>query len=487
MATGNRTLKLSILADVDELKKSLGTATTEVEGFGTKVGEFSKKAALAFAAAGAAVGAFAASAVKAAAEDETAQKKLEQTLKNSTNATAEQVAQVEKYITTQSIATATTDDELRPALARLVRTTKDVTEAQKLLTLAQNISLATGKPLLDVSNALAKAHDGNATALAKLGVQTKSMVTVQNDNTAAVDRAEKASLNYDIALKKYGATAAQTQKAALALSQAQDKIGESTTSTKTIVKDFDTLIGDLQTTFGGFIDNEAETAAFKFKQISIATQEAKESIGAALLPIVKELADFLITTVVPNINLFVDGLTMVKVEGKDAGSRAYEFGQQVRGIIGFLIAAKDELILIGQIIGFVFVASKIYTYITALMELVAAFKAIQAAAALAGVASAFATGGGSVIAATVALAGAGIAAGVANTVVNGTNTAQSMNATSATSAQLAAGAARAGTTVNNITVKAVDAEGASRAVAKVLSQSSARSIPALAGTSVRGN
>jgi hypothetical protein len=43
------------------------------------------------------------------------------------------------------------------------------------------------------------------------------------------------------------------------------------------------------------------------------------------------------------------------------------------------------------------------------------------------------------------------------------------------------------TTVNNITVKAVDAEGASRAVAKVLSQSSARSIPALAGTSVRGN
>jgi hypothetical protein len=43
------------------------------------------------------------------------------------------------------------------------------------------------------------------------------------------------------------------------------------------------------------------------------------------------------------------------------------------------------------------------------------------------------------------------------------------------------------TTVNNITVKAVDAEGASRAVAKVLSQSSARSIPALSGSSVRGH
>jgi hypothetical protein len=43
------------------------------------------------------------------------------------------------------------------------------------------------------------------------------------------------------------------------------------------------------------------------------------------------------------------------------------------------------------------------------------------------------------------------------------------------------------TTVNNITVKAVDSEGAARAVAKVLTQSSARSIPALAGSSVRGN
>jgi hypothetical protein len=43
------------------------------------------------------------------------------------------------------------------------------------------------------------------------------------------------------------------------------------------------------------------------------------------------------------------------------------------------------------------------------------------------------------------------------------------------------------TTVNNITVKAVDSEGAARAVAKVLTQSSARSIPALSGSSVRGN
>jgi hypothetical protein len=43
------------------------------------------------------------------------------------------------------------------------------------------------------------------------------------------------------------------------------------------------------------------------------------------------------------------------------------------------------------------------------------------------------------------------------------------------------------TTVNNITVKAVDAEGASRAVAKVLSTSSARSVPALTNRAIRGD
>ena len=51
MAGQSRTLKLSILADVDQLKKSLNTGSKEVEGFGSKIGDFGKKAGLAFAAA----------------------------------------------------------------------------------------------------------------------------------------------------------------------------------------------------------------------------------------------------------------------------------------------------------------------------------------------------------------------------------------------------------------------------------------------------
>jgi hypothetical protein len=72
MAGQSRTLKLSILADVDELKKSLNVGSKDVDGFAGKIGDFSKKAGLAFAAAAAAAGAMAikigVDAVKAASD-----------------------------------------------------------------------------------------------------------------------------------------------------------------------------------------------------------------------------------------------------------------------------------------------------------------------------------------------------------------------------------------------------------------------------------
>ncbi len=49
MAGQSRTLKLSILADIDNLKKNLNSGSNEVEGFGTKLGGFAKKAGAAFA------------------------------------------------------------------------------------------------------------------------------------------------------------------------------------------------------------------------------------------------------------------------------------------------------------------------------------------------------------------------------------------------------------------------------------------------------
>ena len=94
MAGGSRTLKLSILGDVDNLNKSLKTATADVETFGDKMGKVGKVVGAAFVAAAAAAGAYAVKigidGVKAALEDEKAQRILALTLENTTGATNKQ-------------------------------------------------------------------------------------------------------------------------------------------------------------------------------------------------------------------------------------------------------------------------------------------------------------------------------------------------------------------------------------------------------------
>ena len=163
-------VKIQFDADLDGLKKGSKEAEDEVGSLGDKIKDFGKKAAAAFALVGAAVGAFAVAAVKAAAEDEAAQKRLEETIRSTTKATENQIKGVEEYITQTSIAIGVTDDQLRPAYSRLVRSTKDVEDAQKLLNLALDLASAAGKPLETVANALGKAYDGNTLALGKLGL-----------------------------------------------------------------------------------------------------------------------------------------------------------------------------------------------------------------------------------------------------------------------------------------------------------------------------
>ena len=334
-------VKITFDADFDDLKKGIKGSQAEVETFADKMGDFGKKAAVAFGLAGAAIGAFAIASIKAAAEDETAQTKLQETIRNSTNATAEQIAGIDKYITKQSIATATTDDVIRPALSRLVLATGNVTKAQELLSLAQEIALAKNKPLEAVTNALGKAYEGSNTALGKLGL--------------GIDAATLKTLSFD-----------QTQQL-------------------------------LNKTFDGFIENQSTTAAFKFQQITIAVSESKEAIGAALLPVVKELADFIIVTVVPAIESFVAGLTGQDslAEGlSESQKKAIEWGKKVRGVIDTVIDLKEELIAVAIVIGTVFVVSKIAAAVAGtialIKSLIVAYNLLKASAIVAGVASAFA-------------------------------------------------------------------------------------------------
>jgi hypothetical protein len=338
---GSRTLKLSILAETKDLVAGLNTASKETQSFGDKASEFGKKAAIAFAVAGTAALAFAADAVKAAAQDQLAQEKLAETIKATTNATAAQIAGVEEYITATSIAIGVTDDELRPAFSRLVRSTQDTEQAQRLLNLALDLSAAVGKPVETIANALGKAYDGNTTALAKLGLGLDANLIKSKDNEA--------------------------------------------------------IIKSLETTYGNFAEGAAETAAKKFERIKIATDEAKESIGAALLPVVERLADYVLLTVVPNLQSFINGLTgegSLSEATENATDGAFKFGEQVKKIIKTVISLKDELIIVGAVIAGLFVVSKISAAVLGTIALIksviTAYNLLKSSAIVAGVASYFA-------------------------------------------------------------------------------------------------
>ena len=254
MAGQSRTLKLSILADVDQLKKSLQQANGDVDDSSSKMGDFAKKAGLAFAAAGAAAGAYAIKigidGVKAAIEDEAAQVKLANALKSATGATEAQIAATEDQILKMSLATGVSDSKLRPALQRIALSTNDLSKAQDLLSVALDVSTATGKPLEAVANAIGKAYDGNTAALGKLG------------------------------------------------------IGLSSAELKTMsLTDVQTKLTDL---FGGAAAANAETYQGRLDRLKVTFEEAKETIGYKLLPIIQQLVDFIVSKVVPALGKFAD-------------------------------------------------------------------------------------------------------------------------------------------------------------------------------------
>ena len=249
-------IKITFDADFDQLKAGVKGAQNEVEGFGSKMGGFAKKAGAAFAAAGAAAAAYAGvllvDGVKSAIEDEAAQAKLATTLQNVTGATDAQIKATEDYITQTALANGITDDVLRPSLDRLVRSTKDVQKAQELQTLALDIAAGTGKDLKTVSEALGKAYDGNLGALKKLGV--------------GIDESIIKSKNFDAAA------------AALA------------------------------TTFEGQASQQAETFQGKMARLTVAFDEAKETVGSYVLDALTPLLSGFVDKGIPAVQDFAKNL-----------------------------------------------------------------------------------------------------------------------------------------------------------------------------------
>jgi hypothetical protein len=250
MAEGSRTLKLSILADVDNLKKGLTDAGTDTETFGGKLSGFGKAAGAAFAVAGAAAlayaGALLVDGVKAAVEDEAAQVKLATAIQNVTTATDATIASVESYITQTALAVGVSDDELRPSFARLVKSTGDVEAAMKLQGIALDASVGSGKSLETTSNLIAKAFDGNTSALAKLDI---------------------------------GLTAAELK-----------------------TMSFDEAIAAVTATYEGSANAAADTFAGKIDRLKIAFDEGKETVGAFVLDAITPMVTLFVDKVIPTLS-----------------------------------------------------------------------------------------------------------------------------------------------------------------------------------------
>jgi hypothetical protein len=176
---------------------------------------------------------------KAAAADQAAQAQLARQLQATTGATEKQIQANEDFISTLSMSAAVADDELRPALASLVRGTGDLASAQDALKTVLDVSAATGKGVQEVADAVSKAYAGNTKAIKQLSPELYSLI-------------------------KDGASV-------------------------------DEVMQSLAKTFGGSASIAANSAQGQFKRLSIAMDEAKEAIGAAVLPLVNALLPALIS------------------------------------------------------------------------------------------------------------------------------------------------------------------------------------------------
>jgi hypothetical protein len=141
----------------------------------------------------------------------------------------------------------------------LVRSTGDITKAQDLLSTALDISAATGKPVEAIANSLAKAYDGNTAALGKLGV------------------------------------------------------GLSAAELKTM--SFEQVQGRLTELFGGAAAANANTYAGQIARVQVAFDEAKETLGTALLPILDQLLKFINENALPAIQAFSAAFSLTKGDG----------------------------------------------------------------------------------------------------------------------------------------------------------------------------
>lgn len=210
----------------------------QLDGVGAKTGFALKKA---FLPATAALGALTAGiglATKAAMEDEAAQLELARQLRTTTQATDAQIKAVEQSISAFSKQTAMADDQLRPALANLVRATGSLELSQKAMSVTADLATAKNIDMETASVAVSKALAGQTAALIKLDPSLKGVI----DSSSSADEIMQA----------------------------------------------------LNGSVGGAAETFANSAEGGLKNFGIQMDELKESIGAAFIPVMEKLLPYVL-------------------------------------------------------------------------------------------------------------------------------------------------------------------------------------------------
>ena len=254
-------------------KKAFKQAETSVDKLNANTKNLGKTLTRTFGTA--AVLAFARSSVKAFAEDNKAATSLGQTLKNLNLAYGSNIGTVNGYISRLEEQTGVLDDELRPAMDRLLRATSSVSKSQELLNLALDIAAGTGKTVTQVSQSLQKAYLGQTQALGRLGV--------------GLTKAELASGSFE---------------------EIQQK---------------------LTTLFAGQAVAAADTFAGRLDKLTIAANNAKETIGKGLYDAITALGGGGATAATTNIDKLAKGIA-------DSLKNAGEFVARLEKLKPVLIA-----------------------------------------------------------------------------------------------------------------------------------------------------
>jgi len=337
--------------------KGTKAAARDLQNSNKHFSDFASNVKKSFMLAGAAAGAFAikigVDSLKAAIADQKSQAILANTLKNTTGANKEAIEATKAYIKSTELRLGITDEELRPSLGALVTATHNVTKAEQIQQVALDISAARHKDLGQVSIALSKAYLGNFTALKKLAIPLSQSI---------IDS-----------------------------------------------KDFNGAMRELSSSVGGAAAVAADTFAGRMERVKLGFEEAKKSLGEALLPVLERFLNIIVNNVLPKLQEWIEAnkeklaasLQKVATFLGHVVVAAAKFGAW----IGKHMGAIKEL---GVIMAALWAYGKVFAFVSALGKVVAAFNFIRKAAETAAVFEALATGGASLAAGLAAIAVLGI-------------------------------------------------------------------------------